>query len=94
MTAPPHGPWPQVGGGQVWTQTAFPCFSDLVVFLGRPGFVLVPNPIQQAGNIALQWCGPPWEIYFTSEQLQVFFHEHRFHYEGQCHDLIWNRDRP
>ena len=82
------GPWPEVRGGQVWTQTAFPCFSDFTVFLGRGKWVLVPNPIRQQGNIALQWRGPPWEISFTSEELQGYFHEHHFHCEGQLHDLI------
>lgn len=82
------GPWPEVKGGQVWTQTAFPCFSDFVVFLGCQGFVLVNNPTYTPGNIALQWRGPPWEISFTSEELQDYLHKHHYHYEGQLYDLI------
>ncbi len=87
----PFGPWPCVGGGQIWTQTAFPCFSEFVVYLGDPGFVLVNNPMHSQGNIALQWRGPPWEIHFTSEQLQLYLHEHHYQYEGQCYDLMLER---
>lgn len=81
------GPWPEVKGGQIWTQTAFPCFSDFVVFI-CPRFVLVNNPMRSVGNIAIQWRGPPWETHFTSEQLQTFLHQRHYHCEGQLHDLI------
>ena len=85
------GPWPEVGGGQIWTQTAFPCFSRFVVYLGGGmdgKWVLVHNPMHGQGHIAIQWRGPPWEQYFTTEQLQTFFHENHYHCEGQLYDLI------
>jgi len=98
----PFGPWPHVGGGQIWTQEAFPCDSLLLGLIGsRHGidrlgrelvYVVLNNPIREKGNIAMQWHGPPWECLITSEQLQTYLHKHHYHYEGQCYDLI-NKQR-
>ena len=92
------GPWQEVKGGQIWTQTAFPCFSVFVVYLGGDvagKWVLVHNPMHSVGNIAIQWRGPPecekWEQYFTTDQLQQHFHDRHYHYEGQLHDLILDK---
>lgn len=97
----PMGPWPRVGGGQVWTQRAFPCFSHLLGLIGSQRdigqegheliWVMLHNPIRNQGNIAMQWRGPPWECFLTSTQLQTYLHEHHYQYEGQCYDLINQR---
>ena len=94
----PFGPWPQVRGGQIWTQTAYPCFSVLLGPIGsrhgigefghEPVWVMLNNPIREQGNIGITRGG---SLFWTRPQLQTYLHEHHYQYEGQCHDLINER---
>ena len=91
------GPWPEVGGGQIWTQTAFPCFSYLVTLVGsrddigykgdtRTVFALLNNPRHHVGMMVCD--GPNGGRFATGPELQAMFHDLHFHCEGQLHDLI------
>ncbi len=92
------GPWPEVKGGQVWTQTAFPCFSYLVTLVGnkhdvgykgdmRTVFALLNNPRRSVGMMV---CDGPNERspFWTSSEMQAMLHDLHFHCEGQLYDLI------
>ena len=76
----------KLGGGQIWTQDDFPCFSIMLIPIDHKRWIMVNDPRRNVGNMAIGWDN---RVFWSSEDLEAFLERPTpFILKGQLYDLI------